>query len=73
MNDHAEDFTAEETDGRLVHWMDGRPLSVGATALSGAVAGAFLLGAIAALGLIMLSDRLPRSPRFSRRMARMLH
>ena len=42
-------------------------------ALSGAVAGAFLLGAVAALGLVMLSRRTAIQPRLRNQFSRLLH
>ena len=57
MTDYFDDVLDEEPTGSLVRWMDRPPMQVGAAALSGAVAGAFLLGAVAALGLVMLSRR----------------
>lgn len=70
MHEYDDEFADQEPEGALVRWMDRPPMSVGAGALSGAVAGAFLLGAAAALGLVLLSGRFtpPSRPRnlFSR-------
>ena len=51
MSDYFEDTLGDEPDAAVVRWMDRPPLHVGAAALSSAVAGAFLLGAVAAFGL----------------------
>lgn len=49
MTDYFDDVLDEQPTGSLVRWMDRPPMQVGAATLSGAVAGAFLLGAAAAL------------------------
>jgi len=54
MSDYADELELEEPDEEpeIVHWMQPRPLSVGALGLSGAVAGAFVLGAVATVGVL---------------------
>lgn len=49
-----DDVLPAEPNGELVHWMEPRPLSLGATGVSLATAGAFALGALATLGVIGL-------------------
>jgi hypothetical protein len=53
MSEHSyeafDDVLPEEPNGQVVHWMQPRPLSVGAAGLGLAVAGAFTLGLAAAL------------------------
>jgi len=72
-SDYADDNLAEPPEAEVVHWMDRRPLSVGAAGLSGAVAGAFLLGAVAALGLVVLSSRTTLRPRWNNLFSRSIH
>ena len=73
MSDYYEDILGEEPDAAVVRWMDRPPLNVGAAALSTAVAGAFLLGAVAAFGLVALSGRVRPEPRLRNRISRLLH
>lgn len=73
MTDYFDDVLDEEPTGNLVRWMDRPPMHVGAATLSGAVAGAFLLGAAAALGLVMLSRRTSIEPQLRNRFSRLLH
>ena len=73
MSDYFEDTLGDEPDGAVVRWMDRPPLHVGAAALSSAVAGAFLLGAVAAFGLMALSGRFTAEPRVRSRISRLLH
>ena len=56
MSDYADELDLEEPDEepKIVHWMQPRPLSVGAAGLSGAVAGAFVIGAATAVGVLAL-------------------
>ncbi len=56
MSDYADELDLEEAeeDPEIVHWMAARPLSVGAVGLSSAVAGAFVLGAATAVGVLAL-------------------
>lgn len=72
-SDYADDNFAEAREAEVVHWMDRRPLSIGAAGLSGAVAGAFLLGAVAALGLVVLSTRITPRPRWNNLFSRSIH
>ncbi|WP_156378399.1 MULTISPECIES: hypothetical protein [unclassified Phenylobacterium] len=73
MSDYYDDVLDEEPTGTVVRWMDRPPLHLGPAALSGAVAGAFLLGAVAALGLVVLSRRTTFEPRLRSRFSRLLH
>ena len=73
MTDYFDDVIDEEPTGSLVRWMDRPPMQVGAATLSGAVAGAFLLGAAAALGLVRLSRRTTIEPRLRNQFSRLLH
>ena len=45
-------------EGKLVHWYQARPLTLGAAQVSGAVVGAMALGALAAVGILALTGRL---------------
>ena len=73
MSDYFEDILGEEPDAAVVRWMDRPPLNVGAAALSTVVAGAFLLGAVAAFGLVALSGRFTTAPTDRNRISRLLH
>lgn len=73
MSDYFEDMLDEAPNGAVVRWMDRPPMHVGAAALSSAVAGAFLLGAVAAFGLMALSGRFRVEPRIHNRISRLLH
>lgn len=46
------DDYSEEPEGEVVQWMAPKPLSVGAAGLASAVAGAFVLGALTAVGVL---------------------
>jgi hypothetical protein len=71
MSDYIEDDLPDDPDvePEIVHWMEPRPLSVGAAGLSGAVAGAFVLGALTAVGVLTLMHWLgpEREPAWSPR------
>jgi hypothetical protein len=62
MSDHAyddidggsDDGRSTDPDGELVHWMQPKPLSVGAVGISAAAAGAFALGAVTAVAVLAL-------------------
>jgi hypothetical protein len=58
-----------ETDGEVVHWMDKRPLTVGIGGISATAAGAFALGAVAAVAVFALAGWLPEREYFVRRRA----
>ena len=73
MSDYYEDILGDEPDGAVVRWMDRPPMHVGAAALSTAVAGAFLLGAVAAFGLMALSGRFTTGRPIRNRISRLLH
>lgn len=72
-SDYTEDNLAEAPEAEVVRWMDRRPITVGAAGLSGAVAGAFLLGAVAALGLVALSSKISPRPRWNNLFSRSIH
>jgi hypothetical protein len=57
MADYLDDYLDEAPTRSVVRWMDRPPLQVGAAGLSTVVAGAFLLGAVAAFGALALSRR----------------
>jgi hypothetical protein len=57
MADYLDDYLDEEPTRSVVRWMDRPPIHVGAAGLSTAVAGAFLLGAVAAFGLMAATGR----------------
>ena len=46
----------EETNGEVVHWMAGKPLSVGAMGISLTAVGAFALGVTATLVTLAIAD-----------------
>ena len=50
--DEVDDILPPEPNGELVHWMQARPLTVGAAGISMATAGAFALGALAVVALL---------------------
>ena len=72
MSDYFEDTLGDEPDAAVVRWMDRPPLHVGAAALSSAVAGAFLLGAVAARELFGQADPLGQWLRFDNRRFRVV-
>jgi len=69
--DEIDDILPPEPNGELVHWMDPRPLTVGTAGISLAAAGAFALGALAAVAVMAIlrrnepRQRIPRQ--FSKR------
>jgi hypothetical protein len=73
MTEYQDDFTSDTPEGEVVHWMNRRPMRVGAAGLSTAVAGAFMLGAVAALGLVLLNGRFRPVRRPDSRFSRYLH
>lgn len=73
MSDYYEDILGDEPDAAVVRWMDRPPMHIGPAALSSAVAGAFLLGAVAAFGLMALSGRFTTAPTVRNRISRLLH
>ena len=50
----SDDGRPADTNGELVHWMQPKPLSVGAVGISAAAAGAFALGAVTAVVALAL-------------------
>jgi hypothetical protein len=54
MTDFTPDVLSEPPDEPVVHWMERPPLMVAPLAIGGAIAGAFLLGALATLGVMSL-------------------
>ena len=54
MSEYVEEVFTEEAEPEIVHWMEPRPLSVGAGGISATAAGAFALGAAATLGVLAL-------------------
>lgn len=64
MSDHPLDFIddilPEEPNGELVHWMEPKPLSLGAMGITAATVGAFALGvgvAVAAMAVMHMQQR----------------
>jgi hypothetical protein len=49
-----DDILPPEPNGEIVHWMEPRPLSVGAAGISMATVGAFALGAATAVAVLGL-------------------
>jgi len=48
----------EEDPQEIVHWFDQRPLQLSPMQVSAAVAGAFMLGALATIGALAVAGRL---------------
>jgi len=48
----------EEDPQEIVHWFDQRPLQLSPMQVSAAVAGAFVLGALATIGALAVAGRL---------------
>lgn len=64
----SDDSRPTDPNGELVHWMQPKPLSVGAVGISAAAAGAFALGAATAVAVLALlhwlgPDREVETPR----------
>jgi hypothetical protein len=54
MSEYVDEEFPEEAEPEIVHWMEPRPLSVGAGGISATAAGAFVLGAAATLTVLAL-------------------
>jgi len=52
--DDIDDILPQEPNGEVVHWMEPRPLTVGAAGISIATATAFALGALTAVATLAL-------------------
>ena len=50
--DFIDDILPEEPNGELVHWMEPKPMSLGAMGVTAATAGAFALGVAATLAVV---------------------
>ena len=57
MSDYLDDMLDEPPTRSVVRWMDRPPMHLSPAALSGAVAGAFVLGLASAVGLMALTSR----------------
>ena len=57
MLDDIDDILPVEPNGEVVHWMQPRPLTLGAAGISMSIAGAFALGALAAIVAVALYNR----------------
>lgn len=57
-DDHEVWLDDEFDDPEIVHWYESRPLTVGAAQASAAVAAAFALGALTAVGVLALLGRI---------------
>jgi hypothetical protein len=57
MNAHADELPPEPDDGEIVHWMEPRSLSLGLGGVSAATLSAFALGAVAAVGVMIVIQR----------------
>lgn len=70
--DEIDDVLPPEPNGEVVHWMAGRPLTLGAAGISVATASAFALGALAAVAVISLLHWGPEraAPRLGRHIRR---
>lgn len=71
MNEDYDDVLPSEPNGEVVHWMAPRPMSVGPAGVSMAAAGAFALGAVAAVAVLAVMhwlgpERKIEAPRFRR-------
>jgi hypothetical protein len=60
-----DDLLPVRPNGELVHWMDPRPMSLGAAAVTAAVVGAFAAGLGAALLVTSLTQMVRRERRMS--------
>jgi hypothetical protein len=54
MTDFTPDVLSEPPDEPVVHWMERPPMSVGAAGLTGALAGAFMLGIAVTLAAVVV-------------------
>lgn len=72
MSDYLDDMLDEAPTRSVVRWMDRPPMSVSPAALSGAVAGAFVLGAAAVLAVMAITGRITVRQVHSRT-SRLLH
>ena len=68
LDDGLDDGRPADANGELVHWMQPKPLTVGAVGISAAAASAFALGAVTAVAVLALlhwlgPDREVESPR----------
>jgi hypothetical protein len=55
MNDKTPDVLSEPPDEPVVHWMERPPSTLGPATITGALAGAFVLGVLATLGAITVA------------------
>jgi hypothetical protein len=55
--DDIDDILPPEPNGEVVHWMQARPISIGAAGISMTVLGAFALGALATVAALALIRR----------------
>ena len=55
MSEYVEEAFTEEAEPEIVHWMEPRPLSLGAGGISAAAAGAFALGVGVTLAVLALT------------------
>jgi hypothetical protein len=60
-----DDVLPNEPNGEVVHWMAPRPMSVGPAGISMAAAGAFALGAAAAVAVLAMMHWLTPERRVS--------
>ena len=72
MSDYLDDMLDEPPTRSVVRWMDRPPMSVSPVALSGAVAGAFVLGAAAVLAVMAITGRITVR-QVGNRTSRLLH
>ncbi|WP_374655733.1 hypothetical protein [Phenylobacterium sp.] len=72
MSDYLDDMLDEPPTRSVVRWMDRPPMSVSPAALSGAVAGAFVLGAAAVLAVMAITGRITVR-QVGNRTSRLLH
>ena len=72
MSDYLDDRLDEPPTRSVVRWMDRPPMSVSPAALSGAVAGAFVLGAAAVLAVMAITGRITVR-QVGNRTSRLLH
>ena len=72
MSDYLDDMLDEPPTRSVVRWMDRPPMSVSPAGLSGAVAGAFVLGAAAVLAVMAITGRITVR-QVGNRTSRLLH
>ena len=58
MTDAEHAWIDDATDEEIVHWYESRPVTASAAAAGGSIVGAFALGALVAVGALVVMGRL---------------